>query len=224
MKCWVFSIDGAFKLSESNQAFIFPFNTAAKPTTTIWKNLHGSMFGVNQNVRDINQFFCYWLSKYKKKLSILKVINSFWLVSAASLLCPFTNIAYQPSSALRNIRLWLTLFFKDRPFPASFLYFRIFCILIARLVEKILPITGFKLWISGVGSNHSTNWATPMPHVVNSLIKAASLQIERARLNRIVREKFGFFNNTNSNNLIKLQFLFVRCLTDELINRKLNPC
>ena len=28
------------------------------------------------------------------------------------------------------------------------------------MVDKILPMTGFEPWISGVGSNHSTNWAT----------------------------------------------------------------
>ena len=39
-----------------------------------------------------------------------------------------------------------------------FLYFCLFCLL--HLVDKISPMSGFELQISGVGSNHSTNWAT----------------------------------------------------------------
>ena len=38
-----------------------------------------------------------------------------------------------------------------------FLYFCLICILIVQLVDKILPMTGFKPWISGVGSDRSTN-------------------------------------------------------------------
>ena len=40
------------------------------------------------------------------------------------------------------------------------LYFSFFSIFIVQLVDKILPTTGFKLRISGVGRNRSTNWAT----------------------------------------------------------------
>ena len=32
------------------------------------KNLHGSMFGVNQNVRDINQFFLLLIVQIQKKI------------------------------------------------------------------------------------------------------------------------------------------------------------
>ena len=38
-----------------------------------------------------------------------------------------------------------------------YLYFRLFCILIPQLVDKILPMTGFEPRISGVRSNRSTN-------------------------------------------------------------------
>ena len=41
-----------------------------------------------------------------------------------------------------------------------FLYFCIFGIFVVQLVDNILPITGFKLRISGIGSNRSANWAT----------------------------------------------------------------
>ena len=34
------------------------------------------------------------------------------------------------------------------------------------MVDKILPMLGFELQISGVGSNRSTNWA---PHVAQNL-------------------------------------------------------
>ena len=32
--------------------------------------------------------------------------------------------------------------------------------MIVQLIDKILQMTGFEPWISGVGSNRSTNWAT----------------------------------------------------------------
>ena len=31
---------------------------------------------------------------------------------------------------------------------------------LVQFVDKILPKSGFKLWISGIGSDRSTNWAT----------------------------------------------------------------
>ena len=43
------------------------------------------------------------------------------------------------------------------PFPTSFSLFLIFSIV--QLVDKISPMKGFELRISGVGSDHSTNWA-----------------------------------------------------------------
>ena len=44
------------------------------------------------------------------------------------------------------------------------LYFLIFVLSIVRLVDKILPMSGFEPQISGVRSNHSTNWATTNNH------------------------------------------------------------
>ena len=46
------------------------------------------------------------------------------------------------------------LFFKDQPFPASFFTF-VFSIV--QLVDKILPMSGFKPWISDVGGDRSTH-------------------------------------------------------------------
>ena len=40
------------------------------------------------------------------------------------------------------------------------LYFHLFSIFNVQLVDKILPMTGFKLRIFGVGSERSANWAT----------------------------------------------------------------
>ena len=51
------------------------------------------------------------------------------------------------------------MFFKDRPCPASFSLFLSF-LLVDKLVDKTMPITGFELWISGVGSDRSTIRAT----------------------------------------------------------------
>ena len=39
-----------------------------------------------------------------------------------------------------------------------------------QLVDKTLPMSGFEPWISGVGSDLSTNWATTTAQVVQSLI------------------------------------------------------
>ena len=41
-----------------------------------------------------------------------------------------------------------------------YLYFCLFYTLIVQLVDKILQMTGIEPQISGVGSDHSTNWAT----------------------------------------------------------------
>ena len=48
-------------------------------------------------------------------------------------------------------------FFKDESIPA---YLFIFVFSIVQLVDKILPMSGFELEISGVWSDRSTNWAT----------------------------------------------------------------
>ena len=51
-------------------------------------------------------------------------------------------------------------FFKMGHSRPLFLYFRLFCNLIVQLVDKILPMKGYKPRISGVGIDCSTNWAT----------------------------------------------------------------
>ena len=56
-------------------------------------------------------------------------------------------------------------FFEDGPLPASLSLFRLFCIFILELVDKILPMTGFELPISGVRSDSSTNLATTTAHL-----------------------------------------------------------
>ena len=59
-----------------------------------------------------------------------------------------------------------------------FLYFCLFCILIVKLVDKILPMTGFEPWICGVGSDCST---TTTAHKTNatSLFKWAGKMVVR---------------------------------------------
>ena len=54
-------------------------------------------------------------------------------------------------------------FLKIGPFPASF--FLHFCLFktVCNTVDSNKR-TGFELWISGVGSNRSTNWATTTAH------------------------------------------------------------
>ena len=62
---------------------------------------------------------------------------------------------------------WLafnTHFLKNGPFPASFSLFLSFQYTVDSKqmfdINKFLPMTGFKPRTSGIGSNHSTNWAT----------------------------------------------------------------
>ena len=74
-------------------------------------------------------------------------------------------------------------FFKDGPFPASFINF-VFSILL-QLVDKTLPMLGFGPRISGVGSNCSTNWATTTAQLsIISLVQGnvASLVSDLSRL------------------------------------------
>ena len=56
--------------------------------------------------------------------------------------------------------LYNTLFYKNGPIPASFSFFRLFNTVDNEYMNKILLLTVFEQWTSGVGSNHSTNWAT----------------------------------------------------------------
>ena len=60
---------------------------------------------------------------------------------------------------------------KNWPFPASFLYFRLFNkqLTVNKMfnVNKILPMTEFKPRTSAIGSDRSTNWATqPLEHIL----------------------------------------------------------
>ena len=39
-------------------------------------------------------------------------------------------------------------------------------------INKFLPMTGFKLWTSGIGSDHSANWATqPLPFKLTFMVQ-----------------------------------------------------
>ena len=54
-----------------------------------------------------------------------------------------------------------------------FLYFRLFntqLIVKKCSIEFFLPMTGFEPWTFGIGSDHSTNWATqPLPNSIKIL-------------------------------------------------------
>ena len=67
----------------------------------------------------------------------------------------------------------MALFLKMDHFRPLFLYFCLFS-LNAQLVDKILPMLGFKLRISGVWSIRSTNWAT-----TTALIKVRLLCVRK---------------------------------------------
>ena len=51
----------------------------------------------------------------------------------------------------------LSIFFKDGQFPSSLSLLSAFLFLTVQLVDKTLLMMGCNLWISGVGSNRSTN-------------------------------------------------------------------
>ena len=60
---------------------------------------------------------------------------------------------------------------KNGPFPASFSLFLSLQYTVDSKqmfnINKFLPMTGFELRTSGIGSNRSTNWATqPLPYLV----------------------------------------------------------
>ena len=61
-------------------------------------------------------------------------------------------------------------FFKNGPFSASFSLFFVFSMQLAVNVQyKFLPMSGFKLWTSGIKSDRSTNWATTTPNLLDNL-------------------------------------------------------
>ena len=56
-------------------------------------------------------------------------------------------------------------------------------------INKFVPITGFKQQTSGIGNNHSTNWATqPLPNLGN----VESRIEERSSLAEFLSVYFGF--------------------------------
>ena len=60
---------------------------------------------------------------------------------------------------------------KNGPFPATFSSFSSLQLQLTINVQyKILPMTGFELWTSGIESDRFTNWATPLPPI-NSLVR-----------------------------------------------------
>ena len=69
---------------------------------------------------------------------------------------------------------FLIIFSKNWVFICLFfLYFRLFNTVDRILVIKSLPMTGFELQMSGVGSNRSTNWATstvPLPSIMRAFL------------------------------------------------------
>ena len=59
------------------------------------------------------------------------------------------------------------VFFKMGPSRPHFHYFCLFNIVDSKMFNTIfLPMTGFELWTSGIGSDRSTNWATTTAHVM----------------------------------------------------------
>ena len=78
------------------------------------------------------------------------------------------NLVYKIGHRRQHIFFFLK---KNWPFPASFLYFRLFNkqLTVNKMfnVNKILPMTEFKPRTSAIGSDRSTNWATqPLEHIL----------------------------------------------------------
>ena len=57
------------------------------------------------------------------------------------------------------------------PFPSSFFFFHLFRTVDSKHSIYILPMAGFKLRPSGVGSNHPTNWAKTTARYLSVLLK-----------------------------------------------------
>ena len=83
----------------------------------------------------------------------------------------FLSIAQaEPWLLGKPLDLPFQVFIKRWAIPG--LYFLIFVLSIVRLVDKILPMSGFKPQIPGAGSNHSTNWAfASWSHHTGSLLR-----------------------------------------------------
>ena len=60
----------------------------------------------------------------------------------------------------RRCLLYIVLLKKWTIPGLFFFYLRLFNTVDSEYMNKILPMTGFELQTSSVGSNHSTNWAT----------------------------------------------------------------
>ena len=71
----------------------------------------------------------------------------------------------------------ITSFFKKNgSVSASFLFIFVFSIQFTVNVQyKFLPMTGFKPWTSGIGSDCSTNWATTTAHYFFLFLSSVSL-------------------------------------------------
>ena len=71
------------------------------------------------------------------------------------------------------IHLMMYVFVLNGPFPPSFSLFSSFQYTVdsKKMFNIIfLPMTGFEPWTFGIGSDHSTNWATqPLPNSIKIL-------------------------------------------------------
>ena len=61
------------------------------------------------------------------------------------------------------------------------------------MVDKILPMTGFKLQISGVGSHRSTNWATTTAQGTETSLNNHSLRRKQQKAIAFVENVTSFF-------------------------------
>ena len=88
-----------------------------------------------------------------------------------------SNISYGTDITVQSewaSSLLLVITKTEMPFRPLFLYFCLF-FLNVQLVDKILMMLGFEPLISGVGKDHSTNWATTTA-LPKCLVKVSSLK------------------------------------------------
>ena len=80
----------------------------------------------------------------------------------------FTIIYHRgPLAVIGHGMLWMSIFLKCA-IPGLFFLIFVFSIQLTVNVQyKILQMTGFEPRASGIGSERSTNWATPLPDWCN---------------------------------------------------------
>ena len=102
-----------------------------------------------------------------------------------------------------------------------FLYFCLYQIFIIQLEDKIFPMTGFELRISGVGSDRSTNCATTIAQVDHLFMKINENRVQMENTSLVYNIILYVYNKEYKEVIFKSHFKSEKLICKEIQTRNL---